>query len=53
MPIIVMFLLVLAAVLELLAAIGVPSPPRFGLMAGGLFFYFLALLVQQVPLLPR
>ncbi len=37
-----MFLYVLALVLFFLAAIGVPSPPRFNLMAGGLFCWLLA-----------
>ena len=53
MPILTLFLMVLAAVLELLAALGIPSPPRFNLMAAGLFFWFLAILMQQGPLLPR
>jgi hypothetical protein len=37
-------LIVLAFVCELLAAAGVPSPPRFNLMAAGLAAYFAALL---------
>lgn len=40
----VMFLVILAAVLFLLAALGVPSPPRFNLMAGGMFFLTVAYL---------
>lgn len=41
-------LLVFAFVCEVLAAIGVPSPPRFNLMAAGLAFFFLSLLLAGV-----
>lgn len=37
-----LILYVIAAVLFALAAVGVPSPPRFNLMAAGLFFVTLA-----------
>lgn len=39
------------AVLEILATAGVPSPPRFNLMAGGLAFYFAALLFGNLHLM--
>lgn len=41
-------LLVFAFVCEVLAAVGVPSPPRFNLMAAGLAFYFLSILLAGV-----
>ena len=41
-------LIVFAFVCEVLAAVGVPSPPRFNLMAAGLAFYFLSLLLSGV-----
>ena len=40
--------LVFAFVLEACACAGVPSPPRFNLMAGGLACYFLSLLLGGV-----
>jgi hypothetical protein len=36
--------LIVALVLFALAALGVPSPPRFNLVAGGLFFLTLSML---------
>jgi len=50
MPVLVMFLMVMALVLFFLAMIGVPSSPRFNLIAGGLFCVTLAELIQRVPL---
>jgi len=41
-------LIVFAFVCEVLAAVGVPSPPRFNLMAAGLAFYFLSLLIGGI-----
>ncbi len=38
-------LVVFAFVLEVLAMLGVPNPPRFNLMAAGLACYFLSLLL--------
>ncbi len=37
-------LMVLAFVCEILAAVGVPSPPRFNLMAAGLAFWLAAII---------
>ena len=45
-----LILLIAAFLLELLAAFGVPSPPRFNLMAGGLACYFLSLILGGVHL---
>lgn len=50
MTVITMFLMVLALVLFFLSMLGVPSPPRFNLMAGGLFCWLLAELIARVPL---
>lgn len=44
---IVLILMVFAFVLFVLAMLGIPSPPRFNLMAGGLACWVLALLIQQ------
>lgn len=44
-------LLVFALVLEILATAGVPSPPRFNLMAGGLAFFLAALLFGNLHLM--
>lgn len=41
-------LLVAAFVLFVLAAIGIPQPPRFNLMAAGLACWVLALLVPAI-----
>jgi hypothetical protein len=41
-------LLVFALVFEVLAAIGIPSPPRFNLMAAGLACYFISILLAGV-----
>ena len=41
-------LIVFAFVCEVLAAVGVPSPSRFNLMASGLAFYFLSILLAGV-----
>ena len=43
-------LIVFAFVCEVLAMVGVPSPPRFNLMAAGLAFWFLSLLLVGVRL---
>lgn len=48
MPTVTLILLVFAFVLEACATAGVPSPPRFNLMAGGLACYFLSLLLGGV-----
>lgn len=45
MATVTLILLVLAFVLFLLSAIGIPSPPRFNLMAGGLACWVLAVLL--------
>ena len=45
-----LILLVFAFVCEVLAALGVPNPPRFNLMAAGLAFYFLSLLLAGAHL---
>jgi hypothetical protein len=50
MTILAMFLMVLGLVLFFLAMIGQPSPPRFNLMAGGLFCWLLAELTRILPL---
>jgi hypothetical protein len=50
MPILEMFLMVLGLVLFFLAMLGVPSPPGFNLMAGGLFCWLLSILIARVPL---
>jgi hypothetical protein len=41
-------LLIFAFVLFVLAAIGIPTPPRFNLIAAGLAFWVLALLVPSL-----
>lgn len=41
-------LLVAAFILFVLAALGVPSPPRFNLMAGGLACWVLSILVPSI-----
>ena len=41
-------LIVFAFVCEVLACVGVPSPPRFNLMAAGLAFWFLSILLVGV-----
>ncbi len=41
-------LLIAAFILFLLAAIGVPSPPRFNLIAAGLACWVLALLIPTL-----
>lgn len=43
-------LVVFAFALECLAAAGVPNPPRFNLIAAGLAFYFLSILLAGVHL---
>jgi hypothetical protein len=48
MSILTIILLVLAFVLFLLSAIGVPSPPRFNLMAGGLACWVLSVILGGV-----
>ena len=50
MPIITMFLLVLALVLFFLAMLNVPSSPRFNFIGGGLFCCTLAYLIARIPL---
>ena len=46
---IILFLLVLGLVLFILAALNVPSPPRFNLMAGGLAAWILAEIIGHWP----
>ncbi len=53
MPVVTMFLVVLALVLFFLATIGIPNPPRFSFVAAGLFCLTLAYLFGAVPLLSR
>lgn len=48
MNIITVILFVVALVLFVICTIGVPSPPRFNLMAAGLAFIVLALLATSV-----
>jgi len=48
-PMIILFLLVLGLVLFILAALNVPSPPRFNLMAGGLAAWILAEIIGHWP----
>ncbi len=43
-------LICFAVVCECLAAAGVPNPPRFNLIAAGLAFYFLSILLAGVHL---
>ena len=43
-----LILMVAAFVLFLLAALGIPSPPRFNLMAGGLACWALAVILGGV-----
>ena len=45
MSVVTLILLVLAFVLFILAAVGVPSPPRFNLMAAGLAFWVLSVIL--------
>jgi hypothetical protein len=45
-----MILLIVALVLFVLAAIGLPSPPRFQFMAAGLAFWVLSILLGGVKL---
>ena len=42
----------LALVLAFLAMLGIPSSPRFNLLAGALFCYFLSLLLLKAIPLP-
>ena len=46
----ILFLLVLALVLFILAALNVPSPPRFNLMAGVLAAWVLAEIIGHWPI---
>ena len=48
MNLITVVLLIFAFVLFVLAAIGVPSPPRFNLIAAGLAFWVLSLLATTI-----
>ena len=41
-------LLIAAFILFVLAALGVPSPPRFNLMAGGLACWVLSILIPTL-----
>ncbi len=50
MPIIQMFLMVLALVFFFLATLGIPSPSRLNFIGAGLFSLTLAALVEKVPL---
>jgi hypothetical protein len=45
-----LILMVAAFVLFLLAALGIPSPPRFNLMAGGLACWSLAVILGGLKL---
>ena len=47
LPVIILILLVFA--FEVLAAWGIPSPPRFNLMAAGLACFILAYMLATVP----
>ena len=49
LPVIILILLVFAFVFEVLAACGIPSPPRFNLMAAGLACFILAYMLATVP----
>lgn len=48
MSILTLVLLVAAFVLFVLSAIGVPSPPRFNLMAGGLACWVLSVILSGI-----
>lgn len=48
MNIVTVILLVFAFVLFVVAALGVPSPPRFNLIAAGLAFWVLSLLATTI-----
>ncbi len=48
MSILTLILLVLAFVLFAVSAVGVPSPPRFNLMAAGLAFWVLSVILSNV-----
>jgi hypothetical protein len=48
-PEIILFLLVLGLVMFILAALNVPAPPRFNLMAGGLAAWILAEIIVHWP----
>jgi hypothetical protein len=50
MTIIVLILLVVAFVLFVLAALGVPSPPRWNFIAGGLACWVLTVILASVKL---
>lgn len=52
MGILVMFLMVLAAVLFLLAFVGISST-RYNFLAGGLFFWLLSEMVAKYPIFMR
>jgi hypothetical protein len=45
-----LILLVFGFVCFALAAFGVPSPPRFNLMAAGLAFWILAVIIEGHPI---
>ena len=51
MPILEMFLLVLALVFFFVAMLGIPNPPRLNFIAAGLFCCVLAILLERVPLI--
>lgn len=49
----ILFLIILAAVLFMLAGFGVPTSPRFNLIGWGLFFLTLALLFSRTGIALR
>lgn len=44
---VVTLFLIIAAILFALAALGVPSPPRFSLVAAGLFFWVVSEIIGR------
>jgi hypothetical protein len=50
MSIVTLILLVVAFVLFVLAAVGIPSPPRWNFIAGGLAFWVLTVFLGSVKL---
>jgi hypothetical protein len=50
MNLVILILLVVAIVLFVLAAVGVPSPPRWNFIAGGLACWVLTTILSNVKL---